>query len=207
MIQHERAVRKILISTQVVLHARVKTVPRARGSTPRHDDMLLDADAAPALRRAPSRRAPEVPRVLSLFPIRRDEGLAPVLLRRRPRGGDRQGAQEADEGARRHGPDQTRRAITRRDPDPQGAGPEHGRQAERDPQAPQHRRAAADGRGHRHAATSRVRRRVRVLTNVVPAVHVQDYAREESAPTPGMGVSDARGVVEKYVYTPRSTSD
>ena len=75
-------------------------------------------------------------RVLPLLPIRRDEGLAPVLLRRRPRGRDRQGAQEAHEGARRHGPDQARRAVTGRDPDPQGAGPEHGRQAERDPHAP-----------------------------------------------------------------------
>ena len=141
-------------------------------------------------------------RVLSLLSVRRDEGLAPVLLRRRPRGGYRQGAQEAHEGERRYWSDQARRAITRRDPDLEGAGKKHGRQAERDPQAPQHQRAAADGRGHRDAATSRVRRRVRVLTNAVPAVHVQEsYARDERRRRQVMGVADAQGV-EKYVYTP-----
>ena len=36
-------------------------------------------------------------------------------------------------------------------------GPEHGREAERDPQAPQHRGAAADG-FRRHAAASGVSR-------------------------------------------------
>ena len=165
MIQHERAVRKILISTQVVLHARVKTVPRARGSTPRHDDMLLDADAAPALRRASGRRAPEVPRVLPLLPIRRDEGLPPVLLRRRPRRRDRQGIENQNEGARRHGPDQARGTVTGRDPDLEGPGPEHGREARRDPQAPQHQRAAADGRGHRHVSRRRVSDAGETLSN------------------------------------------
>ena len=65
----------------------------------------------------------------------------------------------------RYRANQARRAVIGGDPDPQGPGPEHGRQAERDPQAPQHQRAAADGRGHRHVSRRRVSDAGETLSN------------------------------------------
>ena len=70
-------------------------------------------------------------------------------------------------------------------------GAEHGRQARRDPQAPQHRGAAADGRGHRHVSRRSVSDSGETLSN-------------ETCTCMG----ESRGKWDKkYVYTPRSTSD
>ena len=116
---------EILISTQVVLHARAEAF--LEPEEPSVTTVLLDAGRSAGLRRAPGRRALEIAGCCHCGQLR--ETGAPHASAPRTSCGDRKGTQNAHEG----GGDtvQIKRVEqTGRDPDPQGAGPEHGRQAD-----------------------------------------------------------------------------